>query len=137
MKTLICALAVTLLILQAGCAQEPYRHHGRQPSIDQLARELDLTATQKTQVAQIFDDERAQREQLRGSGESGRQQMQALQSDLITRLGAVLTPEQLQKFEQIEQQRRYHGHGRGYGHGYGSGSGSGAGGYGEATPDAN
>lgn len=110
LKTLICALAATLLALQAGCAQEPYRHHGRQPPIDQLARELDLTATQKTQVQQIFDNERAEREQLRSSDESRRQQMQALQSDLITRLSAVLTPGQLQKFEQIEQQRRYHGH---------------------------
>jgi len=35
--------------------------------------------------------------------------MQALQSDLASRLSAVLTREQLQKFAQLEQQRRHHG----------------------------
>ena len=109
MKPLICALAVTLLALQAGCAQDPYRHHG-QSSIDQLTRELDLNATQKTQVKQILDDERAQREQLSDSGESRRQQIQALQGDLITRLSAVLTPAQLRKFEQMEERHRHRRH---------------------------
>lgn len=116
MKPLLFALAAAFLVLQVGCAQEPYRHHGGQPSIDQLAQELGLTSAQKTQVQQIFDNERAQREQLRNSGENRRQQMQALRSDLITRLSAVLTPEQLQKFEQLQPQRRHHGHGFG---GYG------------------
>jgi Spy/CpxP family protein refolding chaperone len=116
MKRLLCVLAAMLLVLQVGCAQEPYRHHGGQPSIDQLARELDLTSTQKTQVQQIFDGERGEREQLQSSGEDRRQQMQELQSDLITKLSAVLTPDQLQRFEQIEQQQRHHRHGFG---GYG------------------
>jgi Spy/CpxP family protein refolding chaperone len=118
MKPLICALAATLLLLQAACAQEPHRHYG-QPSVDQLASELNLTAGQKTQVQQILDDERAQREQLQNSGEDRRQIMQETQSDLITKMSAVLTPDQLQKFEQMEQQHRHHGHGFG---GYGQSS---------------
>jgi Spy/CpxP family protein refolding chaperone len=118
MKPLICALAATLLLLQAACAQQPHRHYG-QPSLDQLASELDLTAAQKTQVQQILDDERAQREQLQNSGEDRRQIMQETQSDLITKMSAVLTPDQLQKFEQMEQQHRHHGHGFG---GYGQSS---------------
>jgi Spy/CpxP family protein refolding chaperone len=116
MKPLTCVLAATLITLQAGCAQNaPYRSHHGQPSMEQLASELDLTNAQKTQVEQIFAGERAQRQQLRESSaqltpEDRRQQMQALQSDLINRLSAVLTPEQLQKFEQLEQQRRHYGH---------------------------
>lgn len=113
MKFLICALALTFLVPQTGCAQQPYRHHGGQPSIDRLAAELGLTAAQKSQVQQIFEHEQAQREQLQSSGEDRRQQMQELRSDLITRLSAVLTPDQLQKFEQMQQRRRYHGHGFG------------------------
>jgi Spy/CpxP family protein refolding chaperone len=109
MKRLLCALVAICLLLQVGCAQEPHRHHGGQASVDQLAAELDLTAAQKSQVQQIFDSERSEREQLRNSGEDRRQQMQALQSDLISRLSAVLTPDQLQKFEQLEQQRHHHG----------------------------
>jgi Spy/CpxP family protein refolding chaperone len=111
MRTLICALVAILLLVPVGCAQEPHRHYG-QPSIDQLASELNLTAAQKTQVQQILDDERAQREQLQSSGEDRRQIMQEVQSDLITKMSAVLTPDQLQKFEQMEQQRhRRHGPG--------------------------
>jgi Spy/CpxP family protein refolding chaperone len=115
MRTMICALAATLLLVQAGCAQEPHRRYG-QPSIDQLATELDLTAAQKTQVQQILNDENAQREQLQNSGEDRRQIMEEVRSDLITKMSAVLTPDQLQKFEQMEQQHRHHGHGFG---GYG------------------
>ena len=121
MKYLICALAATLFLAQAGCAQQPHRHYG-QPSIDQLASELNLTAAQRPQVQQILADERAQREQLRSSGEDRRQIMQDVQSDLITKMSAVLTPDQLQKFEQLEQQGRHHRHGfGGYGGGYGQG----------------
>jgi Spy/CpxP family protein refolding chaperone len=116
MKPLTCVLAATLLALQAACAQNPpYRSPHGPPSIEQLASELDLTNAQKTQVEQIFASERAQRQQLRESSaqstpEDRRQQMQALQSDLINRLSAVLTPAQLQKFEQLEQRRRHYGH---------------------------
>jgi periplasmic protein CpxP/Spy len=117
MKPLICSLTAALLVLQVGCAQNPpYRsHHGGQPSIEQLASELGLSDQQKAQVQQILDRERAQRARLWQSGaelthESRREQMQALQSDLISRLSAVLTAEQLQKFEQLEQQRRHDGH---------------------------
>ncbi|MFZ0497898.1 MAG: hypothetical protein WAM52_02080 [Steroidobacteraceae bacterium] len=114
MKSLLCALAATFLLMQVGCAQQPYRHHG-QPSVDQLASELNLTAAQKTQVQQIFAAQSAEREQLQNSGEDRHQQMQQLQSDLITKMSAVLTPDQLQQFEQMEQQHRHH---RGFG-GYG------------------
>jgi Spy/CpxP family protein refolding chaperone len=114
---MVCALALALLILEVGCAQEPHRSYG-QPSIDQLATELNLTAEQKPQVQQILDDENAQREQLQSSGEDRREVMQQVRSDLITKMSAVLTPDQLQKFEQMEQQHRHHGRG-GFGGGYG------------------
>jgi Spy/CpxP family protein refolding chaperone len=115
MKSLIFALAATVLLAQAGCAQEPHRQYG-QPSIDQLSSELNLTAEQKPQVQQILDDENAQREQLQSSGEDRRQINEQIRSDLISKMSAVLTPDQLQKFEAMEQQ--HHHHGRGFG-GYG------------------
>jgi len=120
---MICVLALAVLLALVGCAQEPHRAYG-QPSIDQLATELDLTAEQKPQVQQILDDENAQREQLQNSGEDRREVMQQVRSDLITKMSAVLTPDQLQKFEQMEQQHRHHGRG-GFG-GYG--------GYGQQSP---
>jgi Spy/CpxP family protein refolding chaperone len=114
MRPLICTLAAALLILQAGCAADRHAHHGGL-STDELATELNLTAQQKTQVGQILDAERAEREQMRYSGgqmsrEDRRAQMQAMQSELIEKLSTVLTPAQLQEFEQLEQQRWHHGH---------------------------
>lgn len=113
MRPLTCTLTAALLILQAGCASDRPAHHGGL-STDELAGELNLTAQQKTQVGQILDAERAEREQMRESGgqmsrEDRREQMQAMQSELIEKLSAVLTPAQLQEFEQLEQQRRHHG----------------------------
>jgi Spy/CpxP family protein refolding chaperone len=116
MRNMICTLALALLLTQVGCAQEPHRSYG-QPSIDQLATQLNLTPTQKTQVQQILNDSNAERQQLLNSGEDRRQVMQQVRSDLITKMSAVLTPDQLQQFEQMEQQHRHHGHG-GFG-GYG------------------
>jgi Spy/CpxP family protein refolding chaperone len=116
MKPLLCALAATFLLLQTACAQQPPRHYG-QPSIDQLASALNLTAAQKTQVQQILDDSRAERTQLQSSGEDRHQIMQQVQTDLINKMSAVLTPDQLQKFEQMEQQHHHHGHGFGGGGG--------------------
>jgi Spy/CpxP family protein refolding chaperone len=118
MKSLIFALAATALLVQAGCAQQPHRQYG-QPSIDQLASELNLTAAQRPQVQQILDDESAERQQLQGSGEDRRQIMQQVRSDLISKMSAVLTPDQLEKFEEMQQQHRHHG--RGFG-GYGQSS---------------
>lgn len=123
MKPLIYTLAAALMILQAGCAADRhYPQHG-QLSLDQLAQALNLTAAQKTQVGQILDSERAERQQLRESAgqmspDDRRQQMRALQSELIQKMSAVLTPAQLQKFEQLEQQHRHRGFRSG---GYGQG----------------
>jgi Spy/CpxP family protein refolding chaperone len=113
MKPLIYVLAAALMILQAGCAAGRYHPQHRELSVDQLAQELDLTGPQKTQVGQILDSERAEREQLRESAgqmspDDRRQQMRAMQSELIQKMSAVLSPAQLQKFEQLEQQQ--HGH---------------------------
>lgn len=116
MKPLTCLLAATLVTLLAACAPHPaYRSHRGQLSIEQLTSELNLTDAQKPQVEQILEGEQAQRQQLFESSaqmapEDRRQQMQALQSDLIKQLSAVLTPDQLQKFEELEQRQRHHGH---------------------------
>jgi hypothetical protein len=114
MKPLLCTLAAALLILQVGCVTDPYRGHPHGLSADELTRELDLTAPQSKQVEQILDSERAEREQLHESGaqmspDNRREQMQALHRELLEKLSAVLSPAQLQKFEQLERQRRHRG----------------------------
>ena len=114
MKPLILTLAAVPLLLQAGCAADGYRHQHRELSTDELATELNLTGVQRQQFEQIVDSERTEREQLRqSSGQmsrgSRREQMGALQSEMLQKLGTVLTPPQLRKFEQLEQPRWHRG----------------------------
>lgn len=124
MRHQIYALAAALLILQTGCAAEPHRPPHGWLSTDELAQELNLTPAQKTQVGQILASERAERQQLRESGgqtsrEDRREQMRALHGELVAKLSAVLTPAQMQEFEQLEQQQRWHRGGRFEGGGQG------------------
>jgi Spy/CpxP family protein refolding chaperone len=124
MKRLISALAkvsvlsAALLAAHVASAQKANDPQHRATVIEQLARDLNLTDAQKARVKQLFDDERlkrdAERAQFKQSGgqstpELRHAKMQELEQDLTKQMSNVLTPEQLQKFKQIEQEHRHHG----------------------------
>jgi Spy/CpxP family protein refolding chaperone len=106
-------MLVTLLAVGTLAAQEPAPPRAGD-RMEQLARELDLNDTQKEQVKQIFAQQRsklqAERAELKASGtqltpDQRRAKMQELQQGLTQQLSGVLTPAQMQKFKQLEQQR--------------------------------
>ncbi len=66
--------------------------------LDRLQTELSLSDQQKQDVGKIFEETRPQLEALR-------KQMRDLREQMRTRLKAVLTPEQMEKFEKLHQQR--------------------------------
>jgi Spy/CpxP family protein refolding chaperone len=81
------------------------------PPIERLAQDLNLTDAQKSKVKAIFDEERTKRDAARAelkdaTPDARRAKMQSLQEDLMQKLGGVLTPEQMQKFKDMQQQRR-------------------------------
>jgi Spy/CpxP family protein refolding chaperone len=118
MKRLTIALtAVVLTAAQAALAQPPAGSPPRGNPADRLAQELSLTDTQKDKVRQIFDDQRkkreAQRDADKASGQTPtpdqrRTRGQADEQELLSALGGVLTPAQLTKFKEIQQERHQH-----------------------------
>lgn len=75
-----------------------------------LARKLQLTPAQETQVEAILQKRAQQIEQLRGDGSmdprSQRSQMRTIRQDSEQQLRGVLSDSQLQQYRQLRQQAR-------------------------------
>ncbi len=115
------ALSLPALALVAGLALAQQPADGpprggppRGPSIEMLAKELSLSDSQKAQIQQILDAQRAPRDAQRQQHEASgtrptREEMEARRSEndaaLHQQLGTVLTTEQLAKFDSLRQQR--------------------------------
>jgi Spy/CpxP family protein refolding chaperone len=82
---------------------------GRGPSFDMVAQRLNLTDDQKPKVKAILDD---QQEKMRGlwqdqdlSREDRMAKMNSIREETNTKLKAVLTAEQFQKFQEMRPRR--------------------------------
>jgi hypothetical protein len=94
---------------------------------DRMAKELNLSPAEAEKFKQIFNDARATREGLRAKlqagelqGDVARQQMQALRDDSQKQMQALLGPERMKQYEQLqgrEQGRAGGGGRRGFGGG--------------------
>jgi Spy/CpxP family protein refolding chaperone len=111
---LLAALAASSLALADQPAGPPPGGPRGGPPIERLAQDLGLDTNQATQVKAILDAQRAkmdaERAQLEASGaRPSREEMHAkheqMDADLRQQLSAVLTPEQLTKFEQMRKRR--------------------------------
>lgn len=92
-KVITIALA---LALPLAAAAFPGGHEGdfnghKGDRVEHLAKKLDLSAEQKAQLKQVFEEQHAKREALRLETEQ--------------RMQTVLTPEQMAKFEELKKQR--------------------------------
>jgi Spy/CpxP family protein refolding chaperone len=95
------------------------QHETPAQRMDNLATLLDLTATQKTQVQAVLEEEhakmKAQHEQAQVAGQKPTfEQMKAAheqaQQDTLTKLTPILTPAQLKKFQVLMAERGPPGH---------------------------
>lgn len=78
------------------------------PRLQQLARQLDLTDSQRTQIKSILESARAQVQALRSNMNITKQQeldqLRQIQQDTQSRIRAELTPDQQAKADQLRQQ---------------------------------
>jgi periplasmic protein CpxP/Spy len=114
----IAALAATTSLAFADPLPGP-RPGGRGgPPIERLATDLGLDESQKSQVKQILETQHArmdaERQQFEASGqrptrEEMRAKHDAMDAELRQQLSGVLNAEQLQKFDEMREQRRRQG----------------------------
>jgi Spy/CpxP family protein refolding chaperone len=115
MKRLTITLAaLALAAAQGALAQPPGPPPGGSP-VERLTQELGLSDAQKEKVTKIFEEQRSKRDAQRSADQASGQTLtpdarraraEAGQQELLQKLGGVLTPAQLQKFKQIQQERR-------------------------------
>ncbi len=79
------------------------------PNIEQVAKQLDLTDAQKPKVQAVLDEQYAKTTELRKdtalSQEDRRAKMKEIRDASNTKLKAILTPEQLTKWEAAQRNR--------------------------------
>jgi Spy/CpxP family protein refolding chaperone len=105
------AVAIFVLGFAAGALAPQAYHAWRRPDtkmtgqdhFEQMSERLQLSAEQKTQTRQIFDDTRAQLQALRRESEP---RFAEIRRQADERLRQVLTPEQWQQFQQMHEGHR-------------------------------
>lgn len=101
MKKAVAVLCAGILLAQAGIAaaaapKDPKSREDRR--IEQLTRELDLSPDQQARVLTIM---KASDEEVKGD----LQKIRASRQEASRKIRDVLTPEQVQKFDAMQQQR--------------------------------
>ena len=118
MKSRVALIAATLLASAVALAGP---HEGpRGPDMDRMAVLLDLNDSQKAEVQKIFDEQheklKAAHDQAHASGtkptREERQKFHAeMKQETTTKLQAVLSPEQMKKFDALTEHRGPRGQG--------------------------
>ena len=123
MKSRVALIAAAMLASAVALAHPDHGPHG--PDMDRMATLLDLNDSQKAEVQKILTEQHAKLDakhaELRASGtkptrEEREQFHKEMKQDLDTKLQAVLTPEQIKKFDALMDHPRGP-HGQGWQHG--------------------
>lgn len=92
--TLAIILTFPLTVAAFPGAQGPGAEEYQKHRVERLTKELNLSAEQKSKVEAIFKEQH--------------EKFKALHEETHTKLGTVLSPEQMSKLEALKQQRREH-----------------------------
>lgn len=104
-KTVISSIALALTMSAGAFAmhhEDGERRLGDGKRLEKMAQQLDLNDEQKSQVAQIMKAQGAKRKAMM---EAHKAQRDAMQADMRSQLSGVLTPEQMQKFDNMREER--------------------------------
>ena len=113
MKKLTAIILGSLLVSSMALAGQAGDNKHRGKHKDRLISKLELTEEQKQPVADILKEQRKKKRAIkRAAMEQARPQMEALHGETRQRLAAILTDEQLQKYDKMSSKR----HGRKHKH---------------------
>jgi Spy/CpxP family protein refolding chaperone len=116
MKSRVALVAMALFASAVALAQA-HPHGGPGPNMDRMAILLELNDSQKAEVQKILQEQHdkldAVHEQQRAAGTKPTREERVkfheeLKQDLATKLQAVLSPEQMKKFEALTDHSRRH-----------------------------
>jgi Spy/CpxP family protein refolding chaperone len=98
-----------------GCEKgERGKHHPRE-RMERLSEKLGLSDQQKTQLQEIFKAHRAQMDAIRDdqtlTPDAKREKMKGVMADIKSQAKSILTPEQMQKWDAMKEERKEHHHG--------------------------
>ncbi|HKR33434.1 MAG TPA: hypothetical protein VJT10_01280 [Steroidobacteraceae bacterium] len=125
MKSRVALIAAALLASAVALAHPDHGPPG--PDMDRMATLLDLNDSQKAEVQKIFNEQhekmKAQFDQQRSAGTKPTREERAkfhdeMKQEMNTKLQAVLSPEQMKKFEALADHpprgagHRWHGDGQ-------------------------
>jgi periplasmic protein CpxP/Spy len=125
MKSRVALIAAALLASAVALAHPDHGPAG--PDMDRMATLLDLNDSQKVEVQKIFNEQhekmKAQFDQQRSAGTKPTREERAkfhdeMKQEMDTKLQAVLSPEQMKKFEALADHpprgagHRWHGDGQ-------------------------
>jgi Spy/CpxP family protein refolding chaperone len=102
-------------VCAAGLALAEPQQHGRNAEhrMEMLSKRLNLTADQQAKLAPIMTDRQQQMRAIFKDSSLSREdrmaKIKAVRKDSNAKIEALLTYEQKQNFEQLQQQRRQHG----------------------------
>ena len=97
---LMAVLAVTTVSAQDN-GQQNERKRGPEGRVEMMAKELNLTEAQKTQITALMDESKKQIEVLE-------QQKREILDAQKAKMEQILTPEQLAKFKEMKPRHRGH-----------------------------
>jgi Spy/CpxP family protein refolding chaperone len=112
---------------------EQMRAQRGERGLEMLSQRLNLTPDQQSKLKPILEAQHKQMEALRDDNSLTPEQRMARAREIHqsskSQLSSILTPEQLQRLQQMHDRRggRHHGKGKGFGHGPGFGRGEGPG----------
>ena len=113
MKKLTAIILGSLLVSSMAFAGHPAgdKHGGKHK--DRLISKLELTEEQEQPVADILKEQRKKKREIkRAAMEQVRPQMEAVHGETRQRLAAILTDEQLQKYDDMRSKRHKRMHKR-------------------------
>ncbi|MCC5864468.1 MAG: Spy/CpxP family protein refolding chaperone [Wenzhouxiangella sp.] len=114
------ALAVAALLAISGPALANRQAPSPERMADRMAERLELSDSQRDQIANLIEVEREQRRALRSEGERDRSAMRASRQALREEIRDVLTAEQAERLDAMKSDRKHrrHRHGGRYGKGH-------------------
>ena len=112
------ALAVAALLAISGPALANRSAPSPERMADRMAERLELSDSQRDQIANLIEVEREQRRALRSEGERDRSAMRASRQALREEIRDVLTAEQAERLDEMKSDRKHRRHGSRYGKGH-------------------